>query len=47
MMSINLSDIAILNIIGSDYHWVISLINKYEAINLIQSADLTERSGTL
>ena len=47
MMSINLSDIAILNIIGSDYRWVISLINKYEAINLIQSADLTERSGTL
>ena len=28
MMSINLSDIAILNIKGSDYHCIISLISK-------------------
>ena len=34
MMSINLSDIAILNIKGSDYRCIISLISKNEAINL-------------
>ena len=37
MMSINLSDIAILNIKGSDYRCIISLINKNEAINLMQN----------
>ena len=47
MMSINLNDIAILNIKGSDYHCIISLINKNEAINLLQNADLTEETGTL
>ena len=46
MMSINLSNIAILNIIGSDYR-CISLISKNEAIKLLQNADLTEKSGTL
>ena len=45
MMSINLNDIAILNIKG--YCCIISLISKNEAINLIQSADLTEKSGAL
>ena len=44
MMSMNLSDIAILNIKGSDYRYIISLINKKEAINLMQNADLTENS---
>ena len=47
MMSMNLSDIAILNIKGSDYCCIISLISKNEAINLMQNADLTEKSGTL
>ena len=47
MISINLSNIAILNIKGSDYHCIISLISKTEAIELLQSADLTEKSGTL
>ena len=47
MMSIILSDIAILNIKVSDYCCIISLIIKTEAINLIQNADLTEKSGTL
>ena len=41
MMSMNLSDIAILNIKGSDYRCIISLISRTEAINLIQNADLT------
>ena len=42
MMSINLSDIVILNIKGSDYRCIISLISKNEAINLMQNADLIE-----
>ena len=47
MMSMNLSDIAILNIKGSDYHCIISLISKNEAISLMQNVDLTEKSRTL
>ena len=47
MMSMNLSDIAILNIKGSDYCCIISLISKNEAINFKQNADLTEKSETL
>ena len=42
-----LNDIAILNIEGSDYYCIISLISKNEAINLIQHVDLTKKSGTL
>ena len=47
MMSVNLSDIAILNIKGSDYYYIISLICKNEVIKLLQNADLTEKSETL
>ena len=47
MMSINLSDTAILNIKGSDYRCIISLISKNEAIKLIQNTDLMEKNGTL
>ena len=47
VMSVNLSDSAILNIKGSDYRCNISLISKNEAINLWQNADLTEKTGTL
>ena len=47
MMSINLSNIAVLNIKGSDYCCIISLISKNEAINLMQNAYLTEKNGTL
>ena len=43
----SLSDIAILNIKGADYRYVISGINKIEAINLMQNIDLTKKSGTL
>ena len=46
MMSMILTDIAILNIKGSDYRCIISLFSKNEAINLIQNADLTEKSRT-
>ena len=44
MMSMDLSNIVILNIKGSDYRLIISLISKNEAITLMQNADLT---GTL
>ena len=47
MMSVNLIDIAILNAKGFDYRCIISLISKREAINLLENADLTEKSGTL
>ena len=43
MMSVNLSDIAISSIRGSDYRCIISLICKNEAINLMQNADLAEK----
>ena len=46
-MSLNLSDIAILNIKGSDYRYIISFISKNEAIKLLKNANLTEESGTL
>ena len=39
MMSMNLSDIAILNIKSSDYRCIITLISKNEAINLRRNAD--------
>ena len=44
MMFMNLSDIAILNIIVSDYHCITSGISKNEAINLMQNADLTKKA---
>ena len=47
MMSINLSDIAILNIKGSDYRCMISQISKNKALKLIQNADLTEKPNII
>ena len=44
MMSMNLSNIAIINIKGSDYCYIISLISKNQARNLMQNANLTEKS---
>ena len=41
MMSMELSNISILNIKGSDYHCIISLISKNEVINFIKNVDLT------
>ena len=41
MMSINLRDIAILNMKSANYHCVISRTNKSEAINLMKNASLT------
>ena len=47
MMSVNHSDIAILNIKSSDYHCIFSVISTNEAIYLSQNANLIEKSGTL
>ena len=46
MMSMKLSDISVLNIKGSDYCCIVSLIRKIEAIKFLQNADLTEKTGT-
>ena len=46
MMSVNLSDIAVLNIKGSDYLCITSLISKSEAIKLLQNADFTKKNRT-
>ena len=41
----NFSDIAILNIKGSDYRCIISRISKKEAINLMQNTDMTKKKA--
>ena len=43
----NLNDIAILNIKSADYCCISSGISKNEAINLMQNADLTKKTGAL
>ena len=47
MMSMNLSDIAILNIKGANYCFNISGISKCEAIDLMQNIDLIKNSRAL
>ena len=47
MMSMNLSDIASLNIHDADNCCIISGISKSKPINVIQNIDLTEKSRTL
>ena len=44
MMSMNLSDIGVLNIHSADYRCIISGISKSETINLMQKTNLTEKS---
>ena len=46
-MSVNLSDIGILNTKGFDYRCIINLVIKDEAIKLLQIANLTEESRIL
>ena len=46
-MSVNLSNIAILNIKSSDCRCTISLISKNEAIILMQNVDLSKKSRIL
>ena len=47
MMSINLRVIAILNINGSDYRFIISLISRAKVLKLMENADLTQKRETL
>ena len=47
MVSMNLSNIVILNIHGVDYCCIISRISKSEAVTLLQKADLNEKCGAL
>ena len=47
MMSMNLSDIAILNINRADYCCIISGISRSETIILMQNNDLTGKSKAL
>ena len=42
----NLSNIAILNINGSDYRCITSRISKIEAINLMHNTGLTRKKKT-
>ena len=44
MISMTLSDMAILNHKGSEYCCIINGISKNEAINLQQNANLTEKA---
>ena len=45
MMPMILSNIALLNIKSADYHRIISVITKSEAISLMQNTDLNEKRG--
>ena len=47
MMSMNLSDITIRNIYGTDYHCIINGISKSEVIKLMQNIDSTEKNGNV
>ena len=43
MMSINLNDIAILNICDVDHCCIITGISKTEALNLLQNTDISKK----
>ena len=47
MMSINLNNIAILNVNGTHCHCIINRISKSDAVNLLQNAGLVEKRGVL
>ena len=47
MMPMSFSAIVFLNIKDSDYRCILSSISKNKVINQIQSANLTEKNGTL
>ena len=47
MMSMNLSNVAILKIKNTDYCCITTGISKSKAINLMQNIDLTEKRETL
>ena len=47
MMSMNLSNFAILNIHGTDYYCIINGISKSEAVNLIRNIDLIKKKQNI
>ena len=47
MMSVKLSSIAILNINGSEYLYIIRRNRKSEAITFLENISLTKNIGTL
>ena len=47
MISINLSNVAILNIKGTNYCCIISDISKSESINLMQKVNFSKKGGAL
>ena len=47
LMSINFSNIAILNIKGSDYHCITNKISKSEATNLTQNVNFTKKKQNI
>ena len=47
MISMNLSDFAILNIKSADYCCIVSGISNSEAVNLLQKADLKEKKWNI
>ena len=46
MVSLNLNDIAILNIHVVILPYIINGINKSEAVNFLQNANLSKKSGS-
>ena len=44
MMSINLNDIAFLNICDNEYHCIINELNKSDTINLLQNENLNKEA---
>ena len=46
-MSMNLSDIAILNIHGVAYHCIINKISKSETMGLLNNVHQNDKNGTL
>ena len=47
MMSMDLRDVAVLNIKGFDYCFILSGISENEATNIMQNIDLTEKNRSL
>ena len=47
MISMNLSNIAILNIHGVNYRCIINGISRSEAVNLLQNTDLSDKKKSI
>ena len=47
MMSMNISNVVILNIKGADYGCIVDRISKSEAINVMQNINLTKKKQNI